>query len=502
MNIRFKELSLKNFKSHRDLAVEFGDLTKISGDNAKGKSSIIESIAWLLYGNDTTGSKLDPTPVTYDAPETLVSLLLTIDGTDVLLGRELKKGKAKYYINEVPSKATEFNEIVDKLGSKEFFLSLFNPGYFFSMHWEKQRAMLLQYVTPPSNKEVLKDLPDIQADKLSDLIKKHTLDDLQKIHRENKTKMDKAHIAAESRTKTLREQLDGLQLGETAIEEVQKEYDEIGDQIAEIEKAIEGANHTNGEYNRKKAELDTIQSRIEDSKANWLPLKEQTIQEKCTACGQELKEESKVIAQQSLEAKKKEYKANHKRLVDAKNKLVEELATLQFVDVSEEHQKIRELEDKRYPLLDVIKQHKQHEQLLSQVKEAETDEQEKLKSLNESVFVLDAIKAFRAKEAELQGEKVQKLFTTLSVRLFEQQKNGDIKPTFTIQMDGKDYNKLSLSESIKAGLELREVLSEQAEVIAPCFVDNAESITQFKGPSGQLIMARVVEGQELTIKGE
>lgn len=502
MNISFKELSLKNFKSHRDLVVEFGDLTKISGDNAKGKSSIIESIAWLLYGNDTTGSKVDPTPVTYDASETLVSLLLNIDGTDVLLGRELKKGKAKYYINEVPSKATEFSEIVDKLGPKEFFLSLFNPSYFFSMHWEKQRAMLLQYVTPPSNKEVLKGLPDLQADKLGELVKKHTLDDLQKIHRENKTKMDKAHIAAESRTKTLREQLESLQIGTESAEEVQKEYDEIGDQIAEIEKAIDGANHTNGEYNRKKAELDAIKQRIEESKANWLPLKEQTIQEKCAACGQELTDEAKATAQNNLDTKKQEYKANHKRLVDAKNKLAEELATLQFVDISEEHQKIRELEDKRFPLLDVIRAHKQHEQLLTQVKEAETDEQEKLKSLNESIFILDAIKAFRAKEAELQGEMVQKLFTTLSVRLFEQQKNGEVKPTFIIQMEGKDYSKLSLSESIKAGLELREVLSEQSEVIAPCFVDNAESITSFKGPSGQLIMARVVEGQELTIKGE
>ena len=68
-------------------------------------------------------------------------------------------------------------------------------------------------------------------------------------------------------------------------------------------------------------------------------------------------------------------------------------------------------------------------------------------------------------------------------------------------MDGKPYRTLSLSESIRAGLELREVLSKQSDLIMPVFVDNAESITRFKEPSGQLIISRVVAGQELKIEG-
>jgi hypothetical protein len=149
-----------------------------------------------------------------------------------------------------------------------------------------------------------------------------------------------------------------------------------------------------------------------------------------------------------------------------------------------------------------LEEAKRHSQLAEKVAEAESVEKKTHASLKESVFILDAIKSFRAKEAELQGEKVQALFTTLSVRLFEEQKNGEIKPTFVIQMDGKDFNKLSLSESIRAGLELREVLSEQSEVIAPTFIDNCESITKFKGPSGQLIMSTVVAGQELEVEAE
>jgi len=79
---------------------------------------------------------------------------------------------------------------------------------------------------------------------------------------------------------------------------------------------------------------------------------------------------------------------------------------------------------------------------------------------------------------------------------------GDNKPTFIVQMDGKDYMKLSFSEQTRAGLEVRDVLSEQSDLIAPCFVDNAETITKFKEPNGQLIISRVVAGQDLTIESE
>ncbi|WP_249646202.1 AAA family ATPase [Lysinibacillus sp. D3C2_S12] len=65
MEIKFNQLNLQNFKSHKDLVVKFGDMTKILADNAKGKSSIGEAITFLLYGTALVGGKLDPTPITY-----------------------------------------------------------------------------------------------------------------------------------------------------------------------------------------------------------------------------------------------------------------------------------------------------------------------------------------------------------------------------------------------------------------------------------------------------
>jgi len=499
LQIKFISLNLQNFKSHRNLSVNFGERTEISGDNAQGKSTIPETIPWLLYNTDVFGSKLDPTPVTYESDETLVSLLLDVDGKQLLLGRGLKKGKAAYYINQVPSKAGEFNEIIDQLFDKELFFSLFNPNYFFTLHWEKQRAMLLQYVTAPANKEVLKALPELQAKELGALLKKHSLSDIEKIHKDNKTKLDKQHIAAQSRTKTLKEQLE--EFATTApFESLKVELNQLIKERNEIEKVTDSAGENNGRINRLQTQINSMLAEREQMKKDFQMLKEEEIQDSCRVCKQPLKDESLKAAEADKQRRIDEFKEMYNQSVEKRKELEEELKKLEYIDVSEQLEKAREIQEKINPIEREINNHKQFERLQEQVDQAESDEKETLDSLNFSIFILDSIKAFKAKEAELQGEKVQALFDSLSIKLFETLKNGEIKPTFEIMMDGKEYKKLSLSEGIRAGLELREVLSKQSEIVAPVFVDNAESITKFKEPTGQLIISRVVAGQELYVR--
>lgn len=500
MKINLKTLTLQNFKSHRDLTVNFGELTQITGDNAKGKSTIQEAITFLLYGIDPLGSKMDPTPITYAADETLVQVLFKVDEKQLLLGRGLKKGKSQYYINEVPSKAGEFNELVEQLFDKELFLSLFNPNYFFSLHWEKQRAMVLQYVTAPANKEVLKQLPELQANRLGDLLKKHSLDDLEKIHKENKKKKDKQYIAAQSRTKTLQEQLSQLTDPKQDIDSLNAELGSIDKQVRELENKMDQAFEKNREYDNVRSKILALQDQIEMSKERWPLLKNEAIEDTCRTCKQPLTEEAVDAVKSDKEQRMAEYKAKHNKLLKERDELKKQLSELEFIDVSELREQIAAIDEKGQPIREAIRIHSQYEGLKTQVNNAEADENSTLQALNDSIFVLDSIKAFRAKEAELQAEKVQALFENLSFKLFEVQKNGEIKVLFEIEMDGKGYSKLSLSEGIRAGLELREVLSKQSEVVTPVFIDNCESITSFKQPTGQLITSTVVAGQELKIE--
>lgn len=502
MQIKLKELKLTNFKSHRDLQVNFGEVTKISGDNEKGKSSILEAVPYTLYGLDMLGSKQDPTPTTYKADETLAELLLEVDGKQVKLARGLKKGKAQYFLNDVPSKATDFNLIVDELGEKEFILSLLSPFHFFSMHWEKQRSMVLQYVTAPSNKEVFKQLPDLQADKLSELVKKHSLDDLKKIHSANKTKMEKAHIAAESKTKTLQEQLERIGELEGDLKSLSEDEIKLKDAIAEADKLPAEAFKKNQEYSNVKSQIAMAQDQINASKNRWPSLKNEVIESACKTCKRPLDDESVKSVEADKDKRIAEYKSAHQKLVDRKKELQEKLDGMELIDATEEQNKVRQLEYARDVIINTIRKHKQREELITQIEDASKDEEYKLASFKESTFIIDAIKDFNAKEAEMQGEKAKELFKPLSVSLFVEQRNGEQKPTFEVEMEGKGYSKLSYSGSIRAGLEVREFLSKQSEVIAPVLIDNGESITKFKEPSGQLILSRVVAGQELKIEGE
>ncbi|WNF33809.1 AAA family ATPase [Aeribacillus composti] len=501
MKIKFVNLRLHNFKSHRDLSIEFGDKIQITGENATGKSSIFESISWTLYGTDPLGSKLDPTPITYEADETFVSLLINVDGKEVLLGRELKKGKTKYFINEVPSKATEFNELLEKLFDKDLFLSLFNPSYFPSLHWEKQRSMLLKYVTAPANKEVLKELPEEQAKVLSELLKKHSLDDIEKVHKENKNKKDKAYIAAQSRTKTLKEQLEE-QAPTVPLDSLNAELSALKKKRAEIEKITDATGETNARINVLQGQINALLRERDQLKEDFSIIKAEKIEDTCRVCKQPLQGDAVTAAEQEKQARMDRIKQQFDEVVAKRKELEAELQSLEYIDVSEQLSKVREIQEQIYQIEAEINKHKQFELLQKQVEQAQADEKETLESLNNSIFVLDSVKAFRAKEAEIQAGKVQELFDNLSIKLFEELKNGEIKPTFEIEMDGKPYRKLSLSEGIRAGLELRDVLSRQSGVITPVFVDNAESITSFKQPVGQLIISRVVAGQELKIESE
>ena len=65
--------------------------------------------------------------------------------------------------------------------------------------------------------------------------------------------------------------------------------------------------------------------------------------------------------------------------------------------------------------------------------------------------IVDAIKEFKTKRSELMVSKVDDLFTSISVKLYETLKNGEERATFEIEMDGKPYSKLSTAEKIKAG---------------------------------------------------
>lgn len=501
MNITFNEIMLKNFKSHKDLTVTFHQLNRIAGTNGAGKSSIGEAVTWVLYGVDTVGNSLikalSPEPTNYEYDRVEVHLLMTVDAKPIRISRLIEKGKAVFYINDDPKTATAFKEVVESLFDKNLFLSLFNPIYFFTQKWEEQRAQLLQYVPQPTSAEVLGKLKKLHADTLGPLLKKKALSDLEAHHKDNKNRKDKELIAAKERVKTLKGQAATKELNNDEYMRLHLELERTTEAIKTAKDQEEEARAINAKANKLNLDLEGIRREANDIAGKYKALKGEPIGETCDKCGQQLDEQTVETVKTSRAGELEALKARHTNLLAKYDVLKAEFNEIELIEV--DPQQITDLREQHERLKYQIREADERGKLAGAINDAETAAEAVEASFRESVLILDSIKAFKAAESELMAGKIADLFPTLTLELYQENKgDGERKPFFEVYQDGKPFRKLSQAESVKAGLELVDVLSNQSGIIAPVFIDGAESIITYKAPVGQLIECRVAD-QPLTI---
>ncbi|MDQ0114320.1 ATPase [Paenibacillus harenae] len=504
--IRFIQSIGENFAGLRNILVQYGRVTALSGRNGQGKTSIGTLPVWVFFGKDLVGAdymkdKYSPRPSNYKYDRVFASIIFSVDGVEYKFGREIDGKKNNFYINDIPQTATDFNNAVAALFSQDEFIALYFPAYFFGLHWTKQRELLMQNIPSPLNKTVFAGMQKPQADKLAELLKKHTVDDLFAKYKADKPKLDKSYIAAESRTRTMQEQLERLSKATADLTELEAEAAVLKEEIAKEDKIVVDAISINSHYNALKDRLQQLEQQVKASVAAWPALKEETIEDTCKTCKQALQDEAVDAVKADKVRRMEAYKAKHDDLKAKRNEARAALAEAKWIDTEEQRAKVRAIEDKYDVVLVKIREHKEHSRLAAEVKAAEEAEATTLASLREATFILDAIKAFKAKEAELQATQISELFTKLSIRLFKYVKSSDeYEPDFSVQMDGKDYEFLSAGEKIGAGLELTEVLFKQSGLITPVFIDGIGEYTGTIAAYDQIITGRAVPDQELKIE--
>ncbi|PFP29373.1 hypothetical protein COJ96_10740 [Bacillus sp. AFS073361] len=497
MNISIETLEMKNFKGHKSLTINLGEVNQISGKNGQGKSSIGEAITWSLYGTDTMGNSLDPTPLYEHDGEVRTSLVLRVDDKKARLTRAIENGKNAFYINEVPKKATEYKELIDSLFTRELFLSIFNPSFFPSQHWKEQRNQLLKYIQEPLNKEVLANLPNVHSDAIAEALKKHSLEELDKLHRDRFKKRDKELERASERVLTLKEQFEKSTVDGLDLKDIHTRWVKVDEEIKMAQKKNQGI----ATIDKKLMELDirerVLKEQIMKRKNTVEGLQQEPVQENCLECGQPLDAHSKDEIENKRLQRLNAVKQEGRELVNELNEIKKAKSEIEYpgdpIDVAE---LIEEANKYRIILMDS----KRIKELGGEIQESEAQREKIRADMNQSLVIIEAIKAFSEKKANMVVEKVNSLFGTLSVKLFEQQKNGELKQTFELEMDGKPYTKLSTAEKVKAGIELIYVIQEQSGIISTTFIDNAESVLNLKYAPGQTIIS-TVKNNKLKIEG-
>ena len=106
------------------------------------------------------------------------------------------------------------------------------------------------------------------------------------------------------------------------------------------------------------------------------------------------------------------------------------------------------------------------------------------------------------------GKRAELTFSQLKMNQVEIALNevvkstGEVKDVFKFTYGGRRYDRLSLSEKIRAGLEVSELVKRLTGRNYPVFIDNMESVDELTNvrPTGQIIMAKCVRGAALTVR--
>ena len=127
-----------------------------------------------------------------------------------------------------------------------------------------------------------------------------------------------------------------------------------------------------------------------------------------------------------------------------------------------------------------------------------TQAQQKVKALK---VLISNVVIYARKRAELTFETLK--MNRVAISLYDVMKTtGEQKAAFKFTYNGRRYDRLSLSEKIRAGMELSELMKQLTGRNYPVFVDNMESVDDLANvrPTGQVIMAKCVHGAPLEVR--
>ena len=139
------------------------------------------------------------------------------------------------------------------------------------------------------------------------------------------------------------------------------------------------------------------------------------------------------------------------------------------------------------------------------VEQKPDDFDEKIKAAQDKIT---ALKKLIADVAIYVSERAKLTFSALKmnrveISLYDVVKTtGERKDVFKFTYGGRRYDRLSLSEKIRAGMEVSELMKRLTGRNYPVFVDNMESVDDLNNvrPTGQVIMAKCVSGTPLAVR--
>ena len=269
MRIKVKSLHIENFKGCRELDISFGETTKIYGQNASGKTTIMDAFMWLLFDKNRVGDSkfqvrpLDESGNQIDNIEIKVVAVLDVDGLELKLQKVQKQKWVKprdrqekelagnineFEINDIPKKEKDYNAYITSMVDEKVFKLITSPAAFVSLKWQEQRDILLKLVSEVTDADVIAVNPDLLP--LSDELAQFTAEELT-------AKAKKALSSYKKKQVELPPRIDEVSKSLVDIDtaELELQANAIKEQIAVLESQMDD---TTAQYEQWKKQSDEI----------------------------------------------------------------------------------------------------------------------------------------------------------------------------------------------------------------------------------------------------
>lgn len=328
MKVTIKSIHIENFKGIKELDVNFSEKTKISGQNAAGKTTIFDAFTWLLFNKNSAGDEkfnvrpLNKEGTRIDNVEIKVVSIMDVDGKEVELSKVQKQNWVKkrgtntvslqgnpnsYEIDGYPKSETEFKEYVSAIAqNEEIFKMLTNPQYFSSLKWKDQRDILMKLVSDISDVELAK-TDEKYAPLLLELEKAPSTDDI-------RAKFSKALTEWKKKQAEIPVRIDEAMKSKVDVDVAEQELAkaDLERKIKEIDGKIKNTGNATEELKREEMQLQFDMSGIMQTMNRDMKNRRSEIEADLCGCKNELDYFASTIS-----LKEKQIYDNEKAITDA-----------------------------------------------------------------------------------------------------------------------------------------------------------------------------------------
>lgn len=285
--IILKSITLLNFKGIRSLTVNFSDQeNSIRGDNATGKTTIMDAFTFLLFGKDSSGradfniKTLDSSGSPIHNLDHEVSAVLLMNGETISLKKVYREKWTKprgqkdqvfsghettYYYNEVPLAQKDYNIKIEQICPEKVFKLLTSPLYFPGTPWTEQRQTLIQCAGAVSDEDIVSQNP-LYADLISGIQGVKTIEEYKReiAMKKKRIKDDLEQIPAriDEVHRSMPEAQDWSFI-ESEIRTSQESISKIEGEITDALKGVEGANSGRIELQKQIGKSKAIRDNID-----------------------------------------------------------------------------------------------------------------------------------------------------------------------------------------------------------------------------------------------